>query len=347
MSLKSSLGKTSQYSSVVKSVKDTQQEEPKITKEQVVEAFQSFGFTPNERNHNDIGYWTLKGKSELPKLMEELHKRRLDINKKEDDQKKIQEDGNNAIQNIKNRQMVDKATMPRLSDQDIVSLYDEYGLPTPDPEWVRNHMPNDPKKIRSLLEVQRKAADDMIKKHTKNSVNAIPETPKNTPIPMAPMGGAPMSGMGGPNPVGMQGDLSQGSPAVTPFFVGDHALVKIMSQNDPNKGTLWLVDKKKKVLRPILNEKALDAAFDDPQTAKDAIVTLSSQALAKGGPLEGFTLLDKSKAMKDDGSMDNIDFSPAQLQNRYGKPSDPNAENRSLSMLDGLFGKISNNQTQQ
>jgi len=341
MSLKSSLGKTSQYSGVAKKVQDSAKEEPKITKEQVIEAFQSFGFTPNERNHNDIGYWTLKGKSELPKLMEDLHKRRSDINKSEDEKKKNAEKGQLAIENIKHRQNEAKATMPRLSDQDIVSLYDEYGLPTPDPEWVRHHMPNDPKKIRNILEMQRKAADDMMKKHTKNAVNSIPETPKASAMPAMPMGGAPMMGTGGPNPEGMQGDLSQGVPPVTPFFVGDHALVKIISQNNPNTGTLWLVDKKKKVLRPILNEKALDAAFEDPEAAKAAIITVSSQALAPGGPLAGFTLLEQNKGMKDDGSMDNIEFSPAQLQNHYGQQEDQTAENKSLSMLDGLFGKIS------
>jgi hypothetical protein len=344
MSQKSSLGKTNQYSSVAKNVQKSVQEEPKITKEQVIEAFQSFGFTPNERNHNDIGYWTLKGKSELPKLMEELHKRRLDINKQEDDKKKSEDQGNQAIQNIKNRQNEAKATMPRLSDQDIISLYDEYGLPTPDPEWVRNHVPNDPKKIRGILEVQRKAADDMIKKHTKNAVNQIPEIPKASAMPTMPMGGAPSMGMGGPDPIGMQGDLSQATPPVNSFFVGDHALIRITSQTDPNSNTLWLADKKKKVLRPILSEKAIDSAFDDPEAAKRAIVTVSSKALAPGGPLAGFTLLEKDKGMKHDGSMDNIEFSPGQLQNRYGKPSDPNAENRSLSMLDGLFGKIGNQQ---
>jgi hypothetical protein len=291
-------------------VQKSVQEEPKITKEQVIEAFQSFGFTPNERNQNDTGYWTVKGQSELPKLMEELHKKRLEINRKEDDDKKTQDEGNKAIENIKHRQMVDKATMPRLSDQDIISLYDEYGLPAPDPEWVRSNMPNDPKRIRSVLEMQRKAANDMMKKQTKNAVNSIPETPKASAMPAMPMSGAPMMGTGGPSPMGMQGDMSQGAPEVNSFFVGDHALVKIMSQNDPNKGTLWLVDKKKKVLRPILNEKALDAAFDDPEAAKRAIVTVSSKALAPGGPLAGFTLLEKDKGMKHNGSMDKIEFSP-------------------------------------
>jgi len=53
------LNKTAKYSNVVKNIKNTQEkpqqeEEPRITAEQVIAAFHAFGFEPNERNHNDI-----------------------------------------------------------------------------------------------------------------------------------------------------------------------------------------------------------------------------------------------------------------------------------------------------
>lgn len=339
MAPKATQDKTKKYSGVVKSVQNSKpQEEPRITADQVVAAFRSFGFEPNERNHNDTGYWTMKGQSEGTKLMEELHKRRMDINKKEDDDKKSEDEKERSRKTIINKQEIDKAAMPRLSDEDIAALFDEYGLPAPDPEWARNHLPNDPKKIRSILEMQRKMADDMLKKHSKNAVNTMPEVPKMSAAPAQPP--MPMGGMGGPTPMGMQGGMIGADSPMTPFFVGDHSLIKITSPNNPNSGTLWLVDKKRKVLRPILSEKALENAFEDPEAAKNSITTVSSQALAPGGPLEGFTPLGQEKGMKEDGSMDNIDFSHGQIERKYGKQSDPMAENKALSMLDGVFGQL-------
>ena len=357
MQAKSNVGQTKKYDGVKNAVKaNTTPEEARITQDEVSNAFRSFGFPINERGHDDIMYWTTKGKSELPNLINDLHKRRMDINNKEDDDRKdednrqklsrkSEDDKKKYEDDLLNEQTKSKATLPRLSDEDINALFDEYGLPSPDSEWARSHLPNDPKKIRSILEMQRKTTDDMLKKHSKNSVNAIPETPKmGAPMPAGGgMGG--YYGRGGPapmpqDPMGMQGGMTQGDEPVTPFFIGDTALIRITNPNNPNSGTLWLVDKKKKVLRPILSERALEEAFEDPEEAKASITTVSAQALGPGGPLEGFTPLESNKGMRDDGSMDDIEFSPAQLQRRYGKQEDPEGENKAVSMLDGLFGNL-------
>lgn len=354
MALKPTTGKTNKYSNVVKSVKDTQKpEEPRITPEQVVSAFQSFGFKPNERNHNDIGYWTTKGNSELPKLMEDLHKRRMEINAQEDDEKKSENDRQKAHKDFQSKQemakkemehqqSVGKLAMPRLSDNEISALFDEYGLPAPDPEWARNHMPNDPQKVRSLLEMQRKTADEMMKKHAKNNVNSMPEVPKISPTSGIAAGApAPMMGQGGPGtPLGMQGDITGMESSASPFFIGDHALVRISNPNNPQVKTLWLVDAKKKILRPILSDKAFENAFEDPLEAVKSIIDVSSKELGPGGSLEGFKPLQGSKGIMDDGTMEDIPFTEGQLQNRYGQASDPAAENRAITMLDGLVGKL-------
>jgi len=331
MSTKSVLETTKKYNGLASNVKENAHpEEPKITQEQVISAFESFGFAPNERNNNDIGYWTTRPMSEGPKLMEELRKRRMEENKKEDDS--LNE------QNSKEKAMLDsKSTLPRLSDEDLLALFDEYGLPEPDPEWARSHLPNDPAKIRKILEMQRRTADGILSKNSKNMVDSVQGVPKQAPMQQA---GAPMRGQGGPGPMAKQGEMAMGDEPVTPFFVGDHALVRITSANNPNSGTLWLVDKKKKVLRPILSEAALENAFEDPEAAQRSIVTLSSKALAPGGPLEGFTPLNADKGMQEDGSMEDIEFTEGQIQNKYGKPSDENSENKALSMLDGVFGKL-------
>ena len=341
---KSTQGKTNKYSGLVKNVKDNEQkqEEPRITKEEVIEAFQSFGFQPNDRNHNDIAYWTTKGVSELSKLIEELHKRRMDINDKQDEEEKAELDKKKAAESKLNEENESKATLPRLSDEEIAAMFDEYGLPSPDPEWSRSHLPNDPKKIRSILELQRKTADDMLKKHAKNTVNSVPEIPKNQPTPnmaMAPM--QPM-GQGGPTPMGMQGGMINEEGPKTPFFIGDHSIVRITNPQNPRDTTTWLVDAKKKVLRPFASQKAFENAFDNPQEAEDSVTIVSVKELGEGGALAGFTPLQGNKGVKDDGSMDKIDFSPAELQNKYGKPEDLAGENKSLSILDGIFNNMNN-----
>lgn len=362
MQPKSNVGKTNKYSNVAKAVRgDKAQEEPRITPEQVIAAFRSFGFEPNERNHNDIGYWTMKGQSEGVKLMEELHKRRMELNKQEDEHKKSQsereraaqkaeDDKKTAHETIVNKQHIDKAAMPRLSDEDINALFDEYGLPAPDPEWARNHLPNDPKKIRSILEMQRKTADDLLKKHSKNTVNSMPETPKmpGSPMMAAPMQGrgGPMPSMGQPGPMGMQAGMVPDDSPATPFFIGDHSIVRITNPTNPNASTLWLVDAKKKVLRPFLSEQAFQNAFENPEEAEKAVVTISTRELGKGGALDGFKPLQGSQGVNDDGSMEDIEYSPAQIQKRYGKPSDPTAENKALSMLDGVLGSVDKTQPQ-
>lgn len=327
MSNRTLLGKTKQYSDLSRNVQKSQQpEEPNITPEQVIAAFRSFGFEPNQRNENDIQYWILQPQSEGKKLIDELRKRRMEINTKEDETAKTQE----AIHKS-------KQTLPRLSDNEISDLYDEYGLSSPDPEWARNHLPNDPVKIRSILETQRKTTDDMIKKHSKNSVNSVPEVPKmmagmaqSTPASIP----APNMGMGGP------GIPSETMSPSSPFFIGDHSIVKITNPNNPNSGSLFLVDAKKKVLRPFMSEQAFQNAFDDPQMAQESVITLSAKELGPNGILTGFKPLGAQYGIKDDGSMDEVDFSPAQLQKHYGQPSNPEGENKALSMLDGVFGQL-------
>ena len=326
MANKSIKGQTKKYSGLVKNVQNNnpkggsiQQEEPLITLDQVVKAFESFGFSPNERSQNDIGYWTTRPQSEGSKLIEELRNKRKGINDEED---------NDSIS---------KKTKQRLSDQDIEALYDEYGLPTPDPEWARNNLPNDPTRIRSLLEMQRKMADDMLKKESKNAINSIPETPKNIPAAPVPTP-MPMGGMGGP--IDMQGGMMEEQDSISPFFIGDNVIVRITSPNNPNVSTIWLVDANKKVLRPFISEEAFKNAFENPEEAEKAVVTVSSKELAPGGSLEGFKPLNGKQGVNNDGSMDDIEFSPAQIKRHYNKQPDEMVENKAMSMLDGVIGKI-------
>ena len=346
MSSKSAQGKTQKYSGLVKKVQDTKPEsvtpeEPKITSEQIKAAFEAFHLPINDRGHNDILYWSTRPQSEGPKLIEELSNRRKEINQKQDDSNKAEEDKKKALEDEEQRRSESTKALPRLSDKELHDLFDEYGLPAPDPEWARTHMPNDPQKVRSILEMQRKTADDMLKKHTKNAVNSIPEVPKSTPMGQGGSSNTPMMGRGGPSPVAGQGDMVQGDGPINPFFIGDHSIVKITNPNNPDASTLWLVDAKRKVLRPFLSEQAFDNAFESPEEARKAIVTISSKDLGPGGVLAGFTPLQSTKGIDHDGTMPPIEFTPSELQNRYGQPQNPEMENRALSMLDTILGKMS------
>ena len=368
MAPKSKAVDTKKYSNVVKSVKSAapkapqQPEEPKIKAEAVKEAFASFNFPLNERGHNDVAYWTSRPESEKAKLIDELHKRRMDINNKEDEDKKAESDRERAHKDMQNKQElsqrelahkksmaeaemahkheVGKAAMPRLSDQDLNALFDEYGLPPPDPEWARTHLPNDPEKVRSILEMQRKTADDMMKKHSKNAVNEVPETPKMGQAPGMPAMPMPAAGGGMGGPMGGQQDMMGGGEPATPFFIGDHALVRIANATNPQAATLWLVDTKKKILRPIESEKALENVFEDPEAARNSIMNISARELSPGGALAGFKPMKQEHGVQGDGSMKKIPFTEAQLQNRYGQKQDVAAEDRSMAVLDGIMGQM-------
>lgn len=333
MADKSMVGKTNKFSSLKETVKNSSKkdekiEEPRITAEQVVAAFRSFGFEPNQDGHNDVGYWTTRGQSEGAKLMEELRKKRIEENSKRDEKTKEEESTNK-----------DKQALGRLSDQEIADLFDEYGLPKPDMEWARNNLPNDPKKIRAILEVQRKMADDMFKKHAKNSVNSISD--QKMMQQSTGMGG--YSGRGGPSAPMLPGlpEMGAGEGPVTPFFIGDHSIVRIANKNNPNASTLWLVDAKKKILRPFKSEAAFVNAFENPEEAEKSIVDITTKELGPGGALEGFQPMGGDDGVNDDGSMSDIEYTEGQLNKRYGKPIDEGTENRSLSILDGILSKLS------
>ena len=108
------------------------------------------------------------------------------------------------------------------------------------------------------------------------------------------------------------------------------------------------MDQKRKILRPFESEEALQNAFEDPEAAQKAIITLSPKELGQGGALEGFKMMGNAQGIKGDGSMEDIEFSPAQISKRYGQPSDPAGENKALSILDGLFSNLMKTpQTQQ
>lgn len=126
----------------------------------------------------------------------------------------------------------------------------------------------------------------------------------------------------------------------TPIFVGKSALVRLVNGDDPSTATIWLVDTTNKTLRPFVSEDQFDQLFDNPDQAKKSITTLSADELGPNGLLGEFHVLDNQYGVKKNGSMKTVPFSPSQIQQRYGKPIDPSAENNAVSQLDGMFSQL-------
>lgn len=337
---------TNQYSGVSKAVKTAQKpkapQEPLIKPEHVVSAFHSFGYKPNQEKHNDIAHWATQPESNIPKMVSELHAKRTEENQKFKDQSEKRE-----------------AARP-MTDQEINQIFDEYGMPSPDTSWVRKHLPNDEEKLRQILDIQHDSRVKQMKVHAGNHVQMLKEAGKAQSQPMLPMlpmqtprstGTIPMDGSGGPGADTEQmGDMNEMSMpldpqsvvGVKPHFVGDHALVRIQSPGISHSANpVWLVDTKKKVLRPFHSGKAFHLMFkNNHQEAVNAIVNLPSSALGPDGVLDGFKMLTNEHGIRHDGSMKNIEFSPADFQKKYGAQGDDEKELHASSVLDGLFNQI-------
>lgn len=126
-----------------------------------------------------------------------------------------------------------------------------------------------------------------------------------------------------------------------PIFAGKTALIKFVNQNDSESGTIWLADNKSKTIRPFVPETYFDSLFDNPEEARNAVVTLSSDELDDtNGMFKDFEILGSEYGVQNDGSMKPVDFNTKQVAKRYGKPSDPEAEMRSVQLLDGYLSKL-------
>lgn len=116
---------------------------PNITKEQVENAFKSFGYQPDLNNMNDTGYWMTKPVTEISKLISELRKRR------EKDNANLEEQGQKLD--------IEK----RLDPDRIKQIYDRYGLSEQikdddDINRIQNILPNDEDNLTKILEEEQK-----------------------------------------------------------------------------------------------------------------------------------------------------------------------------------------------
>jgi hypothetical protein len=156
--------------------------------------------------------------------------------------------------------------------------------------------------------------------------------------------------------MGMQIPNTQGQPDIgmqaspnpvydgNPYFMGENALIKFSGGEEGfGQETFWLVDKDNKTIRPFESKNALDEVFGQevPQALQNVVSVVPPSTDEKGnitdGVLSGFTILGPEYAIRDDGTSKELNFSPSQLQGRYGKPIDEKAENMAVEVIDAFL----------
>ena len=136
----------------------------------------------------------------------------------------------------------------------------------------------------------------------------------------------------------------------SPYFMGDHALVKFSDGGESDN--YWLLDKKNHTIRPFESDMALDAVFGDQleQALRSAMVISTPSTDSSGNIMEGvladFSILGSEYAIHEDGTSKPLQFSPHQLKDRYGKPIDEKAENLATEVTDGFLTLMKKNEDQ-
>lgn len=219
----------------------------------------------------------------------------------------------------------------QLTNAEIKALYDEAGLAPrlksqADYDWARSHFPNDAEGVRKALKAEVAANQK------------------------AQQGGAPLGMTQNNITTGNTGNVSSNNTGTTgagptgQFNSPTGHLVKFKS--DPNgaeagdASTLWFLDTEKKALRPIMSMKAFNDSFNnDPALiaqAKKSINTLDVKDIQPGGAHSDYFLLGTDYGVYDGGVAKELDFTPAQIAQRYGQSSS-SAQLKAAASLDKIL----------
>ena len=127
-----------------------------------------------------------------------------------------------------------------------------------------------------------------------------------------------------------------------PIFAGKTALIRFVNggDSDMQNTSIWLAERDTKTIRPFVSEEFFDTMFDNPVQAQKAIVTLPSDELGPDGIFKDFKVLGDDFAANPGEDLAKVPFSPALTQKRYGKPADPEGENRTAQAIDGMLARV-------
>lgn len=263
--------------------------------------FQKFGYTPS--SEGEIDYWAVKP---IGQLFSALQKR------KDADPKK------------------------QLNNDQLYKLYDEFGLAPRlrtqvDYDWARKNLPNDVTALKSVLKSEQ--TKQLAAQKAAGTATAKPAVTPQPPVNN--QNSAPTS-----NPTtnltasGVTGQFSSPTGHLVKFT------------GDPNgaaegdASTLWYVDPKQNIMRPIMSMTAFNDLFNnDPATidaAKKSINTVDVKSVQPGGSYSNFFLLGADYGIYDKAQAKPLDFSPNVVSQRYGKPVSMN-QVKAAGDLDNLL----------
>lgn len=322
-------GKTQKFQSLSNQVKgQTKPQEPLISTDQITQLFDDFWYQPERA---DLTYWSHQPESSKTKLVNELKARR-------DEEQTAQKETQAKQQGPSH-----------LTNQQITSLYSEYGFPTPksssDFEWIRQNFPDDEQKIRAIFDEKRKQMDQMMKIQGKNTIDRV----KQQSMPMAPQNNMPILN----NQWGWQGGRyggqwwptdGQGAGATWGVkWVFPTRYVPIKFTGDPNwsaegdEKTIWLLDSQDKTIRPFLSMTAFQNFYGDSAiNALKQVANFDPQDLLSW-EWASFQMYGNAQGINNDGQVPKVEATPQQLKKNYGQPEDPTTLGQSTYAVDGLF----------
>ena len=331
-------GKTKQFQNLSNNVKNASSEWQKtmLNADQVNQLFNDFWYQPEK---SDLTYWSNQPETAKTKLVWELKKRK-----------------DEALEVQKNQELT-KQWPTHMTDQQISKLYSEYGFPIPksssDYNWIRQNLPDNEEKLRSVLEIQKKTMDQMLKIKGKNTVDTVKQATSQSPSQPIMTGGnvTPNNGMLINNQFSWQWWPTDGwwqwwSTRVV--FPSRYAVVKFSW--DPNwadewdASTLWLLDSNTRQIQPFLSMTWFNNLFwENSKEALKKVVNLNPNDLLQNWDLWDFTLLSNSYWINDNWDIPTVETNQQNIKSLYWKTPDAKAVNTSYTALDWFFSLLKQN----
>lgn len=128
----------------------------------------------------------------------------------------------------------------------------------------------------------------------------------------------------------------------TAYHMGDMSLIRFDAGSGIPTTQVWLLDNKRKEMRPFASQQAfLDAYAGNTDAAHQAIVTVHAADRAPGGILSSYEMLPASYAVQGDGSYAKTDASKAELSATYGKdPVDYATYEKMINFVGGFLSSL-------
>ena len=262
-----------------------------LTRDQIASEFRKYGYSPSVA---DLDYWSHKSDSELRNLQQKLYARKTQANP-------------NA----------------QLSDAAILNLYQKYGFPEPDLNWVRSNLPTTAFQLENVLMTQSgKPFANTATRQSGSNFNTNKNISYSSSAPTA--------------------HSYTSSNGVHSVFPEGKALIKFSS--DPNgaapgdESTIWELDARTKTLRPYLSWSAFQNDFGaNVDAAVKSIKTVDPTEFDIGSS-SGFHILSSDYGIGDSGFRKPVQFTTSTISHKYGQQQ---TDSRKAQYAAQQLGKLS------